>query len=138
MSLPLAFHDFIQKYNVLAEPTKVVNRYLRDNPRQYKVALVINHLFRAVAMATFLAMCPFPLLVSGSICLTGSLFYRLTVETNCAYKFALPSFVGGLAFHLSGLALKHFSSWAAIACTSVSIGIYFTYVILTVSYDVDC
>lgn len=137
MSLALSFHNFIEQYNVLTEPTQKIHQYLRAHPRLYKVALVINHLFRAVAMATFFAVCPGPLLISSSICFLGSLFYRLTVETNCAYKFALPAFVGGLALRLSVMTFKHFSSWEAVAGSSVSLSVYLAYVVLTVSYDVD-
>ena len=94
---PTRLHDFIENHNFLKGPTDRVDAYLRSHRTLYKVALVINHLFRSVAMAAFLSVMPFSMPINLAICFAGSLFYRLTVETNCAYKFALPAFGGSVA-----------------------------------------
>jgi hypothetical protein len=83
---------------------------------------------------------------SIGICFAGSLFYRLTVETRCAYKFALPAFAGSLALPMGWEALAKlvqgaaFSSLRAFgaACANLApcLG-YMAYVVLTVDYDVD-
>ena len=80
------------------------------------------------------------------ICLGGSLFYRLTVEENCAYKFALPAFGGAAAFLVgrsalaglvSGAAFASIGAFAAACVAILPLGAYLAYVILTVAYDVD-
>ena len=92
MSLDVALHNCIEKYNILQKPTEQIAGYFREHPNVYKAALLVNHIFRALAMASFCAALPFSAPINIGICFAGSLFYRLTVETNCAYKFALPSF----------------------------------------------
>jgi len=117
-------HHLIDRYNVLSNPTRRISNSMHDHPRLYKFALLVNHIFRAAAMAALAMVLPFSTLANAAICFAGSLFYRLTVETNCAYKFALPAFAGAMAFLLAGVSLLPISAYAA-------------YVILTVSYDVD-
>lgn len=146
MSFPTAFNDFIEDYNVLAEPTYQINDYFREHPTLYKVALLVNHIFRAVSMVGFELILPFSLPVNLLICFAGSLFYRLTVEKNCAYKFALPAFAGSVAIPLglkalgdiiNGVAFASIGAFAATAVLLVPITAYVAYIVLTVSYDVD-
>ncbi len=146
MSSDLTLHNLIEKYNVLQKPTEQISEYFRNHPDVYKAALIVNHLFRAVSMTAFTALMPFAAPVSIALCFAGSLFYRLTVETNCAYKFALPAFAGSIAIPLGLIALTHlvtgvaFASLGAFAIAVVSlvpIAAYLTYIVLTVNYDVD-
>lgn len=146
MSFAVSFHAIIENHNILQEPTEQISAYLRDQPNLYKVVLLVNHVFRAVSMSAFNAVLPFPTLINLAICFVGSLFYRLTVETNCAYKFALPAFAGSVALPLALSALIHlvngaaFLSLNALAFTLASfipLAAYFSYIGLTVSYDVD-
>ena len=139
-------HGLIDRYNVLTEPTKKISTYLNSHRTLYKIALVVNHLFRAVAMAAFLTVMPFSMPINALICFAGSLFYRLTVETNCAYKFALPAYAGSLAFisgkHtlpslISGAAFSSLKSLMIGLGSLRLIGFYITYVVLTVDYDVN-
>lgn len=146
MSLDLALHNFIDRYNVLQTPTQRINAFLRERPALYKTALIVNHIFRALAMTGLAIILPFSLPVNIAICFGSSLFYRLTVETNCAYKFAMPAFFGSLAIPLaltaltsliSGVALASFGAFALAFISLVPLAGYLTYTILTVSYDVD-
>ena len=146
MSLSVFLHDVIEKWNVLQEPTKQVEEYLLDHPDLYKAALLANHIFRAASMAAFSLCLPFSAPVTAAICFGGSLFYRLTVEINCAYKFALPAFAGMIAFQIAQTALADLISGVALASlgtlTFASVSLlplvaYFAYIVLTVSYDVD-
>ena len=146
MSCDLTLHNWIEKYNVLQKPTVQISEYFRSHPDVYKAALIANHLFRAVSMAALTAFMPFGAPVNIALCFAGSLFYRLTVETNCAYKFALPAFAGSIAIPLALTALTHlvtgvaFASLGGFAVAVVSFvpfAAYLTYVVLTVNYDVD-
>src|ERR1700678_1214627 len=101
MPCDLVLNDWIERYNVLREPTEQINAYFVDHPNMYKAALIANHIFRAVAMVAFTLLLPFSPLVNMAICFAGSLFYRLTVEKNCAYKFALPAFAGSIALPIA-------------------------------------
>jgi hypothetical protein len=146
MSCDVSFHNFIERYNVLKRPTEQISEYLTNHPTLYKAVLLVNHLFRAFAMMAFCATLPFSLPVSVGICYAGSLFYRLTVETNCAYKFALPAFWGSLAippamFALNGLitgvAFTTMTSLVVHCMTLVPLAAYLSYIVLTVNYDVN-
>lgn len=88
----------IEQLNVTA---KHIGNYLEKNPALYKAVVVINHLFRAMLMAVFMVALPYGLAMSCAVSLGASLFYRLTIERNCAFKFALPSCLGGISYHLS-------------------------------------
>lgn len=146
MSLAANFHDLIVKYNILTRPTDELNEYFAYHPNVFKVALLVNHLFRAAAMAGLLMNLPLSFPASLAICAASSLFYRLTVEPNCAYKFALPALGGAIALHIGETALDDLISGAALTSLEVftnafipliPLGMYAAYVILTVDYDVD-
>jgi hypothetical protein len=115
-------------------------------PNLHKTALVVNHLFRAVAMTALYGVMPFSMPVNMGICFGGSLFYRLTVETHCTYKFALPAFAGSIAFPLANTAVNYAVSGLAFSClgafvdtltSALPLIAYLSYVVLTVNYDVD-
>lgn len=116
---------------------------MKSHPTIYKIALIVNHLFRAVMVAALMLMLPFSPWMSMAICLAGAIFYRLTVETNCAYKFALPAFAGGSALLIAkeaciqAIAQGALAAFASVAFASISLCAYFAYIVLTVSYDVD-
>lgn len=89
----------MQKLQCLSSWANQAKTYLEQNPRLYKVTLLVNHLFRAVCMGALmfvLAEAFSPVLACG-VCLGGALLYRITVEGNCAFKFALPATFGGFA-----------------------------------------
>jgi hypothetical protein len=146
MSLATSLHKTIVDYNVLKEPTDQIAHYLKSHPALQKAVLLTNHIFRAVAMTAFCFALPFSTPINIGICFAGSLFYRLTVETHCSYKFALPAFAGSLAMPLAKMALPELVSGVAFAslnafaamCLSVApMAAYLSYIALTVSYDVD-
>jgi len=144
--MSISLHNFIENYNPLEIPTTKIYDYLHDHPDLYKAALLANHIFRAVSMTAFNLVLPFSTPMNIAICFAGSLFYRLTVETHCAYKFALPAFAGALAFPAANCALNDlihgvaFSSMNALAFTLTKVlplTAYIAYITLTVNYDVD-
>ncbi len=146
MTIANSLHNFIQDYNILTTPTTHVREYFDSNPHMEKVALIANHVFRAIAMTAFCLAMPFSMPANITICFVASLLYRLTVETNCAYKFALPAFVGGAAlpYAISGAAeLVSYAAFSSLSSFALAIGSfvplagYAAYVVLTVSYDVD-
>lgn len=142
----IKFHDALEKFNILQKPTNEMNKYLREHPRLYKAAMIANHLFRTISMAAFMLISPLPALANFVLCLGGSLFYRLTVETHCAYKFALPAFAGSIAFLIgksalvslvTGAAFASLSAFALAVISLLPLCAYVTYIVLTVNYDVD-
>jgi hypothetical protein len=141
-----ALHHFIEKHNILQKPTEQLSAFFQEHPTAYKVALLVNHVFRALAMTAFCAMLPFAAPINIAICFAGSLFYRLTVETNCAYKFALPAFAGSIAIPMgmtaltsivTGVAFASMNAFGLALLSLVPLAAYVTYIVLTVSYDVD-
>lgn len=144
--LSVRFHNCIERANCLTAPTKHLANFFDAHPTAYKIALIINHLFRAVMMVGLMFIPQVPLAISMGVCLVGSLFYRLTVERNCAYKFALPAFAGAAAFMLAlpalinilnGGAFVSLSSTLQSGASLIPLAIYGTYIVLTVDYDVD-
>ena len=131
MTIALPLHDWIERNNLLKKPTEAIYGYFQAHPTHYKAALLANHIFRAIAMAALIGA--MPLSVGIPLCFAGSLAYRLTVETHCAYKFALPAFAGGVSLLIAAQAVNALASGAAF----VSLCTYGVYIISTVSYDVD-
>jgi hypothetical protein len=146
MSCAVRFHDFIEKYNLLEKPTVAIGEFLNKHPTVYKIVLIFDHLFRAAMMVGLMFIPHIPIYASMSFCFVGSLIYRLTVEKNCAYKFALPAFAGAAAFMLTLPALINMINGVAfltagsglLTCASFApLLLYGTYIFLTVNYDVD-
>lgn len=146
MSVAVKFHHFIDQHNVLKAPTNQINECSKNHRSLYKVALIANHIFRAASMVGFMMILSFSSLANHTICLAGSLFYRLTVEDNCAYKFALPACAGSMAFITGQSALMDMINGAFFASLATFANAFtallplcgfFAYVALTVSYDVD-
>jgi hypothetical protein len=146
MAKVVSLQDLIGKSDILQKPTEEVSSYLREHPAVYKTALLVNHVFRAVSMTAFNLLLPFSIPANMMICFAGSLFYRLTVETHCAYKFAMPAFAGSIAFSLaqttvaalvSGVAFASLGGLAMALATALPMIGYFVYVIPAVSHEVD-
>ena len=146
MSLDVRFHRFIDHYNPLKAPTQYVERKAKENPFLFKGVIVMNHLFRAFSMWAFLKVHKASMRTKMVFCLAGSVGYRLTVETRCAYKFAIPSFAGAVAFLLgskslprviNGAAFKSIKTLSNATLNLAPLGGYMVYIILTTSYDVD-
>ena len=146
MSLTTRFHHGMDRYNFLCKPAREIHTYLNNHPTLYKMALFANHFFRAAAMYFLMIALPCSTLVNTAICFAGSLFYRLTVENNCAYKFALTSFAGAIAWTagkqgilalVQTSALSSLSAFVTALITAAPLAAYACYILLTVSYDVD-
>lgn len=141
--MSLALHQCIDRFNILKKPTEKINDYLYEHKNLYKVVMIANHLFRTLAMVALMVYLPFVWPVNLAICFAGSLFYRLTVENNCAYKFALPAFFGSVAFMIaktaftSALAIGSAGAYALAAASLLPVAGYLTYIVLTVNYDID-
>jgi hypothetical protein len=149
MSWPIYLHDLIVKYNILRNPTDRIAEYFSRHPDLYKGALVVSHVVRAVPMIAFNITGPCSAPVNISLCFASSLFYRLAIESksNCTYKIALPAFAGSIAIPIGVKALTSLAGGAAfrsLRAFSIALGFlvpltaYLSYVVLTVSYDVDC
>lgn len=142
----IRFHNCIERYNILNSATNRIAPFFNSHPTAYKIALIVNHLFRVAAMVGFMFIPGMPLIPGMAICVVGSVFYRLTVEKNCAYKFALPALFGAAAVMLAIPAvinLMHTAGATSIlsgfkaGASFMPLAFYAIYIILTVSYDVD-
>jgi len=111
--------------------------WLDERPRLYKAAIVANHLFRAVSMVGFMYLMPFSPLVNFSVSLVASIFYRVTIERFCQFRFtiasclgagammlalpAIDSIISGVAFGSLGLIAKAFVELLPLVLYGVSI-----------------
>lgn len=144
--LSVRFDNCIDRFNILKAPTECIANYFDTHPTAYKIALIMNHLFRAGMMVGIMFIPHLPLAAGMAICFAGSLFYRLTVERNCAYKFALPAFAGAAAFMLAlpaFISMVNGTGFASVAvgfktCASfIPLALYGAYILLTVNHDVN-
>lgn len=142
----ISLNRYLDEWNPLTVPTDWLGNFLESHPTVYKITLIINHLFRAAMMVGLMFIPHVPLAASIPICLVGSLFYRLTVEKNCAYKFAIPAFAGAAAVMLALPAIMSIIEGSAFTTVAtgfknvasfIPFSIYAGYIILTVNYDVD-
>ena len=122
-------HRFIEQNNILTRPTERLQEYFVRHRNLYKVILIANHFFRAIAMLALPCILPFPYALNVGLCGAGSLLYRLTVEAHCPYKFALPAFAGAVAI---GIAQRGNGVGAVLP-----LALYIAYIALTVSCDVE-
>ncbi len=136
-SMSILLHNLLEKFNFLEGPTSRLGEFFDKHPTLYKLALLVNHIFRAFSTAALCLFLPFSVLTSSLICLGCSVFYRLTVEKNCAYKFALPAFWGGMALLLVQDVAHGVLFDLSTVASFIPLAAYGVYVVLTVSYDVD-
>lgn len=147
MQWDVALHKMIEDFNfIVKKPAQIAEAFFKNHKTVYKVVLVINHFFRTIAMAALCTILPYSFPANIAICFAGSLFYRLTVEPNCSYKFALPAFFGSLTLPsaltsltlvISGVAFISLGTLITTCFYLVPFVVYATYVVLTVNYDVD-
>lgn len=146
MSAPTKIENCVNKCNFLDKPAKACEDFFKNHPTLLKIALFVNHLFRAGAMVGFMLLLPVPMPACLAICFAGSLFYRLTVEPNCSYKFALPAFAGAVAFLLAcpeilnmihGTAFNTAKAGVIAFASIVPLLGYAGYVALNVNYEVN-
>ena len=97
-------------------------------------------------MAILMRALPCSLAANAALCASGSLFYALTVEGNCIYKFTLPSLFGAAAWMvgkealfalISGVASASIGAFAAALLLTVPLAAWGTYVWITTGSDVE-
>ncbi len=107
----------------LDAPTVKVQNWLEKHPTVHKVIIFSWHLFRALRMAAFMYFLPFTPVINIALSLGVSLAYRLIVEGNCAYKFALSEWVGGTALEMGLPTIAKIINGVAVSALSSTIAI---------------
>lgn len=144
--MALAVYSCLEKCT-LEKPANAIEAFFNENPTIFKIVLIIDHLIRAACMVAVMYLpIPIPMAASVAICFAASLFYRLTVEKNCPFKFAIPAFAGAVAFlilcpavinMINGTAFKTAtSSFLTVASFLPMLG-YLGYITITTHYDVN-
>lgn len=86
MAFSARLSAFVNKHNPLETPTEQIRDYLLEHRTIYKIVLVANFV-----LLTLMFVSPLSPTLGGAAALgLRALFYRLTIETNCIYKFSLP------------------------------------------------
>jgi hypothetical protein len=147
MSLAVKLHNFIEEHNTyLKSSTKRLQDYYKQHPTVYKAAVSACNVFRTTVMAGFIYAFPVAAVGCAAYCFTGSLFYRMTIESECTYIITLPSLAGATSFIIgqqslvnliSGAALVSIGAFSLAVVSITPLSLYLAYVVLTVSYDVD-
>lgn len=105
-----------------------VGSILDENPTINKIVILVNYIFRTAMMVTFMAALPFSILPSFLISAGANIFYRLTIERFCQYRFAILSCLTAGAYELAKPAFLSLISGAAF----VSISAFATALALTI------
>lgn len=112
----------IPEYIGLDKLTHTVGSWLDRHPVVNKIVMIVNHIFRTIAMIALMYLLPFSPIVNLAIGIGASLFYRITVERFCPFRFALSACLGAAAYELSspfladiinGVAFQSFNAFAA-------------------------
>ena len=91
--------------NKTIEWCEPITKYLDDHPRLYKICVVAIHIFRASCMYALMELSSLPLLTTCGLMAGASVLYRAAIERYCAWKFAIPSMIGGMAIWAAKSAL---------------------------------
>ncbi len=133
-------------YSPLNEPAKNLQKIFKEHPQLYKGILLVNHVFRAAAMVGFMQMLSYSMMTNIAVCVGFSALYRLTVEKNCAFKFALPALGGSVAFLVSkqallkviqGTAFHSINAFVSSSLALLPLCTYIGYVTLVVDHEVN-
>jgi len=99
----------------LVKLSENVGKVLDENPLINKIVVLANFVFRIAMMVTFMAALPFSILPSFLISVGASIFYRVTIERFCQYRFAILSCVEAGAYEIAKPALAALISGAAFS-----------------------
>ncbi len=91
-----------------------IGDWLDRHPKINTIVVIANHIFRALGMLALFTVMPGSFLAKCAIMLGASLFYRITIERFCHFRFAIPACLGGMAMELSIPALANIINGAAI------------------------
>lgn len=105
--------SYLEKKITLNPIAEKYTSWVQNYPTIDKIAKLFNHLIRASCMWAMMSVMPYSLLTSSVICLSAALFYRITTENPCPFKYSLPSFFGGLAFQLAHQSPIPVIAWTA-------------------------
>ena len=122
---------------------ELINSYFNEDPTRLKIAIFANHFFITVANLALMVMLPCSMPTNIAFCFIASLFYRVTVEKDCAHKLALLSF-SGAAISLVLINEIEKMTGELIFASIVSptlflsiLSIHVSYVMANVDYEVD-
>lgn len=136
----------IPQYIGIEKASQVIGSWLDKHPAVNKVVMIANHIFRTAAMVGLMYLLPFHPIANFAIGVGASLFYRLTVERFCPFRFALTSCLAAGAFEFSkpyllsiitGIAFQSLATFGIalagilpiLACTAI--------IIIVSNYQVD-
>lgn len=90
-----------------------VGKVLDENPLVNKIIVVANFIFRTAMMVCFMAAMPFSILPNFLISFGLSVFYRVTIERFCQYRFSILSCAAAGGYEIAKPALTALISGAA-------------------------
>jgi hypothetical protein len=92
-----------------------VGKVLDESPLINKIVILANFVFRIAMMVTFMAVMPFSFLPSFLLSAGASVFYRVTIERFCQYRFAMLSCAAAGAYEIAKPAFLALISTAAFS-----------------------
>lgn len=102
--------DYIDKKISFQPLSEQFMRWVKKYPTIHKIVTVFNHCIRTMCMAAMMV----PLGFTGTaLGLSTALFYRITTENPCPFKYSLPAFFGGLASQLALFSVFPLIMWTA-------------------------
>jgi hypothetical protein len=137
---PNVFQKFHHQFDSFVDK---VGAWLDKHPYVNTIVVIANHIFRALSMLALMTFIPGPFIVQCGIALSASLFYRVTIERFCHFRFAIPSCLGATAMNLSAPAVASIvhgvanQTLAEVAKTAIGISplVLYTVSIIWISHS---
>lgn len=119
-----------------------IGAWLDKHPNVNTIVVIANHILRTLPMMAAMHLLPFSFAANCAITLGASLFYRISIERFCVFRFAIPSCLGAIAFQFSKPALADlisktaFQSFSTLTKTLVGLSPFALYMggIVWISY----
>lgn len=89
---------------ICSDMNRDLGNWLNVHPKVNTVVVVANHIFRAAGMYALMEILPGSFAAKCLIAGGASLFYRVTIERFCRFRFAMLSCVGAAAVKMPELA----------------------------------
>lgn len=120
-----------------------IGRQLDANPLIHKIVVFAAHLIRLIGSLALITFLPFSMPVNCVLSLASNIFYRITIERNCSFLFAINDCLGAMALHftipylVNQLALSSFAMLAATLASTVPFLAYLGYTVWVTHSEVE-
>lgn len=138
--------DFLKEPTMMKAAIDAAGVELKKHPNIYKCAIIVDHLLNASKMYALVQILPYSKCTNCVVTGISSLYYRVTAEGPCAFRFSIISCFGGAAFISARIGMIEFARGTAFrslalflksSCTLAPLSIYLFCIVKFTNDDVD-